>query len=88
MGFLASICNKIFIDGHLPLSWMQSVVSVIPKEDSDLTLPSSYRPISLLNVDYKIFTAALAVRLNTFLAHYIKPDQVGFIPGWDLVENI
>ena len=41
----------------------------------------SYRSISLINQDAKIFTAILANRFHKFLANYIKEVQCGFIKG-------
>lgn len=48
----------------------------------------SYRPISLLNQDYKIFTALLTKRLNRIIGIYIHPDQSGFIPNRDIMDNV
>ncbi len=42
---------------------------------------SNYRPITLLNADYKIFTKILANRLADVAEHLIHPDQAGFVPG-------
>ena len=38
----------------------QSIISVIPKSEKDITFLENRRPISLLNVDYKIATKAIA----------------------------
>ena len=45
----------------------------------DPTEISNYRPITLLNTDYKILTKALAVQLAVKIADLIHPDQAGFI---------
>lgn len=62
-------------------------ISVIPKEGKDITLCQNYRPISLLNVDIKIYAKLLAERLRKLMNHLIDPDQVGFIPGREAKDN-
>uniref|UniRef100_A0A8C5PT13 Reverse transcriptase domain-containing protein n=1 Tax=Leptobrachium leishanense TaxID=445787 RepID=A0A8C5PT13_9ANUR len=70
-----------------PADFLRSDIILIPKEGKDPSYPQNNRPISLLNVDYKIFTKILANRLNSFLASIIHPDQVGFIPGRHAFAN-
>lgn len=54
-------------------------VSVIPKEGKDPSVCRSYQPISLFNLDLKLFTQILASQLQPLLPQLVHLDQVGFI---------
>lgn len=69
-------------------SWSEAVISVIPKEGKNKTECGSYRPISVLNVDYKLFTAILAKRLEKLLPHIVHTDQTGFVLERQTHDNI
>lgn len=47
----------------------------------DRTDIGNYRPITVLNADYKILTRILTVRLANIAPSLIHPDQAGFMPG-------
>lgn len=66
---------------------LEASITVIWKEGKDNTLCSSYRPISLLNVDTKLFSKILADRLKRIINGIIHPDQVGFVPGREGRDN-
>uniref|UniRef100_A0A803TJ05 Reverse transcriptase domain-containing protein n=1 Tax=Anolis carolinensis TaxID=28377 RepID=A0A803TJ05_ANOCA len=53
----------IMTERKLPQSWLQATITMIHKENTDETNIKNYRPISLLNVDYKLFTNILAGKI-------------------------
>lgn len=66
----------------------QSVISLIPKLHKDALLIDNWRPISLLNNDYKILATVLAMRLKKILNKIIDENQSGFIKNRCISNNI
>jgi hypothetical protein len=48
---------------------------------------SNYRPITILNTDYKLFTKALAVKLASVAPDIINKMQAGFVPGRRITDQ-
>ena len=48
----------------------------------------NWRPISLLNVDYKIFSKVITSRLSKVPSFIIHPDQTFFIPRRSILCNV
>ena len=61
---------------------------MIPKKDKALQELKNWRPISLLNCDYKIASKVIASRLKVDLQNLIDNDQTGFLKGRSIAENI
>lgn len=79
--YLMEVLNQAKVEKSFPDSFSNAIISVILKKDKDPNNCASYRPISLLNVDYKIVTKMVAKRLETRLPQLINPDQTGFVVG-------
>ncbi|KAL9959075.1 hypothetical protein ACROYT_G036156 [Oculina patagonica] len=89
IGFdLVQSLNQAFEDGELSISQRRGVITLIPKEDSDLLDIQNWRPITLLNIDYKIASKALAKRIESVLPKLVHFDQTGFMKGRYIGENI
>lgn len=79
--------NEALLFGHLPPTLNNAAITLLLKKDKDPTLCSSFRPISLLNVDYKILAKILALRLQHVLPGIISSDQTGFMLGRHSFHN-
>lgn len=78
---LYKLFNGILVKGVWLPTWKDSIIGVLSKEGKEPTKCGSYRPVSLLNVDKKLFTAVLANRLSLIVPHLVNKDQIGFVQG-------
>ena len=74
--------------GQLPESSKQGIISLMDKPGRDLRYIKNWRPLTLLNCDYKIFSKALANQLENVIPYLIHPDQAGFIKGCFIAQNL
>ena len=86
--FLIRCLNKSHLKGKLALTQRRGIISLIPKKDKALQELKNWRPITLLNCDYKIASKAIASRLKAVLQNLIDNDQTGFLKGRSIAENI
>lgn len=66
---------------------LQAYISLIPKPEKDHTLCGNYRPISLTNIDLRLYSKIIANRLTPIIPAHIHLDQVGFIKGREARDN-
>jgi hypothetical protein len=81
-----AIANHAFTIGELSITQRRGIICLIFKKGDKLSL-KNWRPISLLNVDYKIITKVLANRLKQVLPSIIHKDQTCGIPGRSIAET-
>ena len=80
--------NYSYYHGKLSITQRQGILSIIPKKGKDCELLKNWRPLSLLNFDYKLLTKCLSIRLKKVLPNIIHRDQTGFLKGRYIGENI
>ena len=71
----------------LPASTREALICLLFKK-GDKKLPKNWRPISLLNTDYKILAKILAARFRILLPYLLSPDQNGFVAGRQLEDAV
>ena len=73
-------------------SFTEGLISLIYKGKPSAPLPeeaiTSYRPITLLNADYKIVAKAVTLRLARVIGLVIDGTQTAFVPGRWIGDNI
>lgn len=72
-------CTQIVCQGRLPSAMYHAYLTQIYKSLKDPT-SCAYRPIALLNNDFKILTKLLVIRLYAMLPSVADSDQTGFMP--------
>ena len=81
--------NQAYEYGKLSVLQRRVIIALIPKQDSDLLDLQNWRTITILNIDYKIASKALAKRvIGEELPKLVNADQTGFIKGRYKGENI
>ena len=84
---LVDVFNQGLERGDLPNSMKASVTRLVHKKDDKRDL-KNWRPISLLNVDYKICSKAISLRLAKVLSSIVDPDQTCSVPGRSIFSNL
>ena len=70
-----------YSQGALPQMFSEAYITVLEKNPNDRASVGGYRPISLLNTDYKILAKILVNKIQPHLHTIIHPNQYCSIPG-------
>ena len=84
---LVEVYNFSFDCGTFSPSMRSSITCLLYKKDDKRNL-KNWRPISLLNIDYKICSKALSYRLSKVLPVLIHEDQTCSVPGQSIFDNL
>ena len=88
---IALILHKVYeesiANNELHDTCLEGLISVLYKKGVKDD-PRNYRPISLLNCDYKIFTRILTQRMNLAVLQFVSPQQTGFVQHSFIAENL
>ncbi|XP_043231036.1 uncharacterized protein LOC122386167 [Amphibalanus amphitrite] len=87
---LLRVLNRSWTEGTVPASWRAAEIVAIPKKGKSPALPSSYRPISLLNTISKLAERLVQNRLQHWLERHKKlnPNQAGFRKGHSTIDQL
>ncbi|KAG1928992.1 hypothetical protein F2P79_023214 [Pimephales promelas] len=77
---LVEVYNESLSSGMLPESMRTGHVSLLYKKGDKEDL-ANWRPITLLNTDYKILAKVIAVRMRSVVGKVVHPDQTCGVPG-------
>lgn len=84
--FLLRAFNALLAGDYAPASFSMGRILLIYKKGDAKSL-NNYRPITLLNSDYKILTSMLSYRIRPHMANVVGPSQFGFTPGRSCDDN-
>lgn len=74
--------------GTLSNEQRSGIITLIPKKGGDRLDLGNWRPITLLNNDFKIYSKALSKHIQPCMKDIISEDQTGFIRGRTIGTNI
>jgi ribonuclease HI/exonuclease III len=77
---LHMLINDIEINGIKEQDFTKGVMFLLYKK-KDKKRIENYRPLTLLNTDYKIYTKTIATKLGKIAPTLLHENQAGFVPG-------
>lgn len=83
---LRKLFKQIFENGELSESMYHGVISQIYKQKGDRNLLKNWRPLTMLNVDYKM--KCLLNRMKLVVEKLVNPNQNCSIPGRDIRDGV
>ena len=83
---LLRILNEGRQNGSFFEGFNEGIVSLLYKKGSRHDV-RNYRPVTLLNGDYKILTRILAKRMLRIVTQFVSPEQIGFVPRTFIAET-
>jgi hypothetical protein len=85
---IVDVWKESIAQNRLPPSHRSSILKLLPKHGKDLTKLTNWRPITLSNCDHKLITKCYARRLTKALQPYIHPNQMAYLPGKQMQDNL
>lgn len=85
---MAEVFTAVGTGGQAGKGFLDGAITTLYKDKGDRADPANYRPITLLNADYRILTKALAIRLGSALKNVVAVEQTAFLQDRYIGENI
>jgi hypothetical protein len=84
---ILELVQHFWATGTLYPELLSGIFRIIPKQLDKLRL-KFWRPLTMLQIVYKIIAKLLANRLGIILPTIVSPKQTGFVPGRQILHNI
>ena len=78
---MVNALKECFDNGSMSGSQRLGIITCLPKPGKPKEYMKNWRPITLLNVDYKIMSGVIANRIKLHLNPLISDSQKGFVSG-------
>ena len=85
--FLLQAVKKSLYNGECLPSHQEGIITLIPKKGKPHYSIKGWRPITLLNTDYKIISTAISSRIRKAMGRLIDPAQTAYTAGRFIGEN-
>ena len=83
---LCQTFNNSYLQKHLTSSQSRALIKLIPKKSNPTSI-KDWRPISLLNTDYKILSSIISTRIKPILNSTISLQQQCGLPNRQIFNN-
>ena len=88
IGKLVTYVIQEAAESGFSINQRRGIISLLEKPGKDMKKIENWRPLSLLNVDYKILSKILATRMEKVLPQLINWDQTGFMKNRSMYQNL
>lgn len=84
---LNKLFNKCLEEAKVPEEWLISKLVLLKKKGSGKEI-KNYRPLSLLQISYKLFTKIIINRMDSIFNIQLNQNQAGFRAGFSTLDHI
>ena len=84
---LALLVDAILEEESIPHKMQLAYMTLLLKDENNPEDPKNYRPISLLNVEYKLLTRCLANKLSRKISSLVNTDQTCSVPKRSIINH-
>ena len=85
---LCALYNSFSESGIMHDTAYMGIISLLYKGMGERFIRTNWRPLTMLNIDYKIFTKIMAKRLDPVMTTLVHPDQTSSVPGRNIQHSL
>ena len=86
INILTMVTQDIEKNGLGDKAYTRGVMCLLFKKKNKAKI-ENYRPVTLMNTDYKLYTKTIATKLGKVAPTLLHPNQAGFVPGRGLYDH-